>query len=448
MSAIARWFHHLGIPVFGYDRTSTALTRMLEEEGMQITYEDKAEMIPAVVREDRTNTVVVWTPAVPSDSAQLAFFAKEGFDIKKRSEVLGLITDTLYTVAVAGTHGKTTTSSMIAHLLKSAGKNMTAFLGGVSQNHGSNFILSEGRAGEAPVAVVEADEFDRSFLRLKPDIAIVTSVAPDHLDIYGDEDKMVESFRDFIHLINRKGHLYMQKNALGKLGHEHVEGVSLTVYDMEGAEIHSESVKASPGAFEFDYISPTQSIRGLVLKVPGFHNVENALAAIAVALRLGLTEEEIRLGLFDYRGVKRRFEIHHQEEGKVYIDDYAHHPDEIRACLQSIRAMYPNNKLTVIFQPHLYSRTRDFAPDFSQSLSIADEVVLLDIYPARELPIEGVSSEMLLEEVSSAKKSVQKKEDLISYLEASPPEVLVTMGAGDIDRSVSTISNWMKSYGS
>src|SRR5690554_2191584 len=336
---------------------------------------------------------------------------------------------------------------MIAHLLKSAGKNMTAFLGGVSQNYGSNFILGEGTAGEKAVAVVEADEFDRSFLRLKPDVAIVTSVAPDHLDIYGDPEKMVEGFREFIHLIDGKGHLYIQKSALEKLGKEAVERVSSTVYDMEGAEIHSGSIKASPGAFEFDYISLTKTIRELVLKVPGFHNVENALAAIAVALRLGLTEDEVRSGLLGYKEVKRRFEIHHQEEGRVYIDDYAHHPDEIRACLQSVRAMYPNNKLTVIFQPHLYSRTRDFASDFSRSLSIADEVVLLDIYPARELPIEGVNAEMLLEDISSAKKSVQKKEELISYLDASPPEVLVTMGAGDIDRIVSSIANWMKSYG-
>lgn len=447
MSAIARWFHHLGVPVFGYDRTSTPLTRLLEEEGMGVNYEDKAELIPAVVKENRTNTMVVWTPAVPQNSDQLTYFIEGGFDLRKRSEVLGLITDSLYTVAVAGTHGKTTTSSMIAHLLKSAGKNMTAFLGGVSQNYGSNFILGEGSAGEKAVAVVEADEFDRSFLRLKPDVAIVTSVAPDHLDIYGDPEQMVEGFREFIQLIDGKGHLYIQTSALEKLGKAAVERVSSTVYDMEGAEIHSGSIKASPGAFEFDYISLTNTIRELVLKVPGFHNVENALAAIAVALRLGLTEEEVRSGLLDYKGVKRRFEIHHQEEDRVYIDDYAHHPDEIRACLQSVRAMYPNNKLTVIFQPHLYSRTRDFAPDFSRSLSIADEVVLLDIYPARELPIEGVNAEMLLEDVSAAKKSVQKRERLISYLEASPPEVLVTMGAGDIDRIVSSIANWMKSYG-
>lgn len=447
MSAIARWFNHIGIPVFGYDRTESPLTLLLEKEGMEIRYVDEVDQIPDEVKRHPDQTLIVWTPAIPKDSRQLAYFRAQDFTLQKRSEVLGIITSSLYTVAVAGTHGKTTTSSMIAHLLKSAGKNIVAFLGGVTQNYESNLILNDEQGKENPIVVVEADEFDRSFLHLHPNIGIVTSVDPDHLDIYGDAQQLKQGFEEFVGLINKEGQLFIQKNAREKLDSNSFGRLSQTSYGIKGGDISADKVKAGITSFEFDFVSEANVIQGLILKVPGFHNVENALAAIAVALHFGVSEQDIRKGLLSYRGVKRRFEIIHQEENKVYIDDYAHHPEEIRAFLSSVKAMYPNNKLTAVFQPHLYTRTRDFAAGFSESLSIADEVVLLDIYPAREAPIPGVEAEMLLENITSAKKSVQQKESLLDYLETSHPEVLVTLGAGDIDRLVTPVSNWIKEYG-
>jgi UDP-N-acetylmuramate--alanine ligase len=447
MSAIARWFNHLGIPVYGYDRTETPLTLQLEKEGMAITYVDEVDEIPDGVKLYADQTLIVWTPAIPHDSRQLVYFNTEGFTLQKRSEVLGIITRSMYTVAVAGTHGKTTTSSMIAHLLKSAGKNIVAFLGGVTQNYESNLILHDEQGKEKPIVVVEADEFDRSFLRLHPNIGIVTSVDPDHLDIYGDAQQLKEGFEQFIGLIDREGQLIIQKNAQEKLDRKSFGQLSSTAYGINAGDISADKVKAGIASFEFDFVSASNEFAGLILNVPGFHNVENALAAIAVALHFGVSEQDIRKGLLSYRGVKRRFEIIHQDENKVYIDDYAHHPEEIRAFLSSVKAMYPHQKLTAVFQPHLYTRTRDFATGFSESLSIADEVVLLDIYPAREAPIPGVEAEMLLENITSAKKSVQQKKSLLEYLEISKPEVLVTLGAGDIDRLVIPISKWIKKNG-
>lgn len=445
MSAIARWFNHIGIPVYGYDKTPSPLTALLGQEGMQITYVDEVDTLPHTLVSNKEQSLVVWTPAIPKDSKLLGYFRAEGFALKKRSEVLGMITASMYAVAVAGTHGKTTTSSMVAHLLKHAGRNVAAFLGGVTQNYESNLILSDDKGEDAPIVVVEADEFDRSFLRLHPNIAVVTSVDPDHLDIYGDDQHLKEGFAEFIKLIDPKGRLYIQKNALANLGS--TPSLTTIPYGIQAGDIYAENVNAGIASFSFDYTSASQRIPDLVIHMPGFHNVENALAAIGVALQLGLSEQQIRDGLASFRGVKRRFEILHQEEGKVYIDDYAHHPEEIRAFLKSVKAMYPANKLTAVFQPHLYTRTRDFAEGFSSALSLADEVVLLDIYPARELPLPGVNSEMLLEKITAGRKSVQSKEGLIGYLEANQPEVLVTVGAGDIDRLVQPINNWIKSYG-
>lgn len=445
MSAIARWFNHIGIPVYGYDKTPSPLTTALEQEGMRISYVDEVATLPDAVTGHKEQSLVVWTPAIPKDSQLLGYFNNEEFELKKRSEVLGMITASMYAVAVAGTHGKTTTSSMVAHLLKHAGRNVLAFLGGVTQNYESNLILSDEQEEHRPVVVVEADEFDRSFLRLHPNIAVVTSVDPDHLDIYGDDQHLKEGFVEFIKLIDSQGRLYIQNDALANLGYK--PSLSTVPYGMQGGDIYAENVRAGIASFEFDYVGVGERIQHLVIHMPGFHNVENALAAIGVALQLGLSEQEIRAGLKSFRGVKRRFEILHQEEGKVYIDDYAHHPEEIRAFLKSVKAMYPNNKLTAVFQPHLYTRTRDFAEGFSSALSIADDVVLLDIYPARELPLPGVNSEMLLEKISAKTKSVQSKAGLLDYLEASGPEVLVTIGAGDIDRLVQPINNWIKGYG-
>lgn len=445
MSALARWFNHIGVKVSGYDKTPSPLTTSLVEEGMAIGFEDSVERIPMQVLEDKENTLIVWTPAMPKDSSQLNFLMENGFPMKKRAAVLGMITANMPTIAVAGTHGKTTTSSMIAHLLKSGGKNIAAFLGGLTQNYESNLILHDEAIGEATV-VVEADEFDRSFLHLHPNVAVVTSADPDHLDIYGDGDHMLEGFRQFVDLIAEEGQLYIQSKALEKLGPPSNSSVNVRAYGIDKGEIQAKDIQALPSAFLFDYVSKDINIEGLELHMHGFHNVENILPAISIALDNGLNESAIREGVRTYKGVKRRFEIWIQEEGKVFIDDYAHHPEEIRAFLSSVKAMYPDRKLTAIFQPHLYTRTRDFAEGFSESLSLADEVVLLDIYPARELPIEGVTASMLLEGITSVKKSLQTKEGLLDYLEMNSPEVLVTIGAGDIDRLVSPIANWMKHH--
>lgn len=443
MSALARWFRHEGYPVAGYDKTPSPLTEELEKEGMQITFEDKVDSIPFDFTTNPDEVLVVWTPAIPKDSVLLNFFQAH-YQLKKRSEVLGMITKDLYTIAVAGTHGKTSTSSLIAHLLKSAGKPVVAFLGGITQNYQSNLILP-GKTKEEPIVVVEADEFDRSFLRLHPNEAVLTSADPDHLDIYGDESTILDGFRDFLRLLDKKGKLYLQSHAWYRLGEKLGTSAGIREYGLRSNGIHAENIIARPGSFQFDYIGIKAQIKGLELYIPGFHNVENALAAIAIAVDHGLSEEQIRTGIKSFRGVKRRFEIHSSEPSHIYIDDYAHHPEEIKACLSSVRAMYPTQRMTVIFQPHLFSRTRDFASGFSESLSLADEVVLLDIYPARELPIPGVNSEMLLEGIMTNKKTLIAKNQVMDYLKESRPEVLVTMGAGDIDRLVPGIAEWIKS---
>lgn len=443
MSALARWFRHEGYPVAGYDKTPSPLTEELEKEGMVISFTDSAADVPFDFTTNPDEVLVVWTPAIPKDSVLLNFFQAH-YQLKKRSEVLGMITKDFYTIAVAGTHGKTSTSSLVAHLLKSAGKPVAAFLGGITQNYNSNLILP-GKSKEATLVVVEADEFDRSFLRLHPNEAVVTSADPDHLDIYGDEATILNGFRDFIKLLDKKGKLYIQTHAWYRLGENLGISAGIREYGLRSSGIHAENIIAKPGIFLFDYIGTKAQIKGLELRIPGFHNVENALAAIAIAVDHGVTEEQIRAGIKSFRGVKRRFEIHSSVPGRIYIDDYAHHPEEIKACLSSVRAMYPSQRLTVIFQPHLFTRTRDFASGFSESLSLADEVVLLDIYPARELPIHGVTSEMLMDGIKAGKKTLINKAQVMDYLEESKPEVLVTMGAGDIDRLVPGITAWMNS---
>lgn len=444
MSALARWFHQAGYKVAGYDRTPTPLTDQLFDEGIAISFEDQTSAIPEDFLEEKDGLLVIWTPAIPRDSTLYQFFTSGGFVMKKRSEVLGMITANHYTIAVAGTHGKTTTSSLIAHLFKSAGKPVTAFLGGITQNYQSNLILNTSK--EATIMVVEADEFDRSFLRLHPDVEVVTSADPDHLDIYGNEETILEGFREFIKLLQKKGKLFIQDKAASKISVENLPQKGVKIYGLRySSGIHAENVQARPGSFAFDYEDGKVQIKNLELFIPGFHNVENALSAIAVALDHGLTPMEIKSGLASFRGVKRRFEILVQEGGRVYIDDYAHHPEEIRACLSSVRAMYPGKKLAVVFQPHLFTRTRDFAEGFSESLSLADQVILLDIYPARELPIPGVSSEMLFDDIHAIDKKIVSKEHLFDVLEEWDPKLLVTMGAGDIDRMVPKVQEWMLS---
>lgn len=436
MSALARWFRVNGFAVAGYDRTPTTLTGMLEEEGIGVCFDDAVSQVPAAYLAHPADTLVVYTPAIPAGHGQMDYFREKGFTIQKRSQVLGWITRTLRTVGVAGTHGKTTTSSMVAHLLRSAGINCTAFLGGITRNYGTNFLLNDPTdCPDEIVCVVEADEFDRSFLTLYPDLAIVTSTDADHLDIYGQHDALLDSFRAFVGQIKPGGVLFMRQ------GLTLVDATAAEVreYSLDMGSYRSENLRIEDSRFVFDLVFPGGVIREVRMRVPGYHNIENAIAASGVALQLGVTPERIRRGLETYQGVKRRFEYILETEGKVFIDDYAHHPAEIEAFLNSVRALYPKRHLTAIFQPHLFSRTRDFADAFAASLSLADRLLLLEIYPARELPMEGVNSEMLLKMVSIQDKVLLSKEDLLTTLGAVPTDVVVTLGAGDIDRLVGDI---------
>lgn len=434
MSALARWFMHLGKEVYGYDKTASPLTKKLESEGAVIHFDDSVASIPEIVVRSKTNTLVILTPAVPDTHKGLKYFRENGFEILKRSEVLGLITRDMYSVAVAGTHGKTTTSSMIAHILKVACKSSLSIMGGILQGYDTNLII-EGELSSETVAVLEADEYDRSFLRLSPDIAVVTSADADHLDIYGKHDELKASFKQFVSQVKPNGHLYIHESLTGWLKHDKPE-VTTHSYALEGSINGASDIHISGSVFKFDYRGQLCSIPDISLSVPGFHNVENAVAAISVALQLGIDPKSIRKAMSTFRGVKRRFEYQIQREDLVYIDDYAHHPAEISALLRSVRELYPNKKITVVFQPHLFSRTRDFVDGFAESLDMADEVMLMNIYPARELPIEGITSEIILHKMKMGNKVLVADTELVDAIVKSNPEVLLTVGAGDIDRFV------------
>lgn len=439
MSALARWFMLQGKRVAGYDRTPTALTSQLVTEGMAVHFEDALQNIPSWVQEEKEKTLIIYTPAIPKDHKEYNFLKSAGFDIKKRAEVLGIITQNYFTVAVAGTHGKTTTSSMIAHLLKASGKPGSAFLGGIATNYNSNLIWHTGE--EPAVVVVEADEFDRSFLWLKPNIAVVTATDADHLDIYGEHDALLQSFRDFVKNVNPEGRIFLSLKAAGDLAVAAGSRAKTEIYGA-GAEAgcRAENIRIQNHRFVFDYVNGSQTIKDLFMQMPGFHNVENAVAAISACLELGLDEAQLREGLSSYRGVKRRFEYVLNEAGKpVFIDDYAHHPEEIKAFLTSVKALYPGKKVTVIFQPHLFSRTRDFAEGFGESLSLADEVILTEIYPARELPIEGVSSDLVFRNITHGRKKLINMVQLPELIRQEDFEVILTVGAGDIDKQVPVI---------
>lgn len=423
MSGLARYFKHLDCEVQGYDRTETDLTRALEEEGIKIIYQDEVDLIPAAYRQPLADTLLIFTPAVPQDLALKAYFVDNGFTLYKRSEVLGIISASRFTIAVAGTHGKTTTSTMIAHLLKDSGYDCSAFLGGISTNYNSNVLY-----GESNVVVVEADEYDRSFLTLHPNIAVVTSADPDHLDIYGDERHLIESFALFLQRVVPDG-VSIVKKGLPFSG-------DITYAKEEKCDAYARAIHVEDGTFYFDYVSGQTEILGIPLGIPGLHNVENAVAAITVALQLGIGADKIKSALASFKGAKRRFEYIVKTPTSVYIDDYAHHPEELRAFLESMRKLYPTKKLTAIFQPHLYSRTRDFVDGFAEVLELADELLLMDIYPARELPIEGVTSRWLLDKVNLVNKQLMSPEAVLKYVEQSRPALIVTMGAGDIDRLV------------
>ncbi len=442
MSALARWFIKMGLRVSGYDRTRTTLTQQLEAEGMLVHYTDAINNIPAAVLQEKENTLVVFTPAIPNDHKEYNYLLQEGYTILKRSEILGLITKNYKTIAVAGTHGKTTTSSMVAHILKSANRNMVAFLGGITTNYESNLVM-HGEIGEDTLVVAEADEFDRSFLRLFPEMAIITSADPDHLDIYGNHESMITSFKDFVKQINSKGTLIIHESIAEKLAGEMTTLTKIT-YSMSRGQFFAGNITAHSGFFEFDLMGFGPKVERIRLGVPGFHNVENAVAASIAAQACGLRVAEIKTGLESFRGVKRRFEFVYRNDKVIFIDDYAHHPTEIEAFLRSVKSMYPRKKLTVVFQPHLYTRTRDFAEGFSKSLSLADELFLMDIYPARELPIAGVDSDMLLAGITAPVKVRCGKADLMEKLEQCDVEIIATVGAGDIDTFVQPIKTMLE----
>ncbi|UOR00058.1 UDP-N-acetylmuramate--L-alanine ligase [Hymenobacter sp. 5317J-9] len=437
MSALARWFRANGHQVSGYDKTETPLTQSLTNEGIAIHYADAVENIPLAVRENRDRTLVVLTPAIPADSLEWAWLREKGYDIRKRSQVLGVLTQGRYTIAVAGTHGKTTTSSMVAHLLHHAGLDAGAFLGGIAVNLGSNLLLPATPA--API-VVEADEYDRSFLTLFPDVAIVTSTDADHLDIYGDQTALIESFRQFVAQIKPGGTLLINHTADPSVAAAAPAGTRVIRYGLnasQGPELFAANISAEGHQFHFDLHGPQGIVADLQLAVPGYHNVENMLAASCVAQIQGVEPEKLRAAVAAYRGVKRRFEFVVTAGQNVYLDDYAHHPREIEAFLRSVRALYPGKRLRVVFQPHLFTRTRDFAEGFSKSLSIADEVFLLDIYPAREKPLPGITSDILLANITAPTKAILTKEQVLKAAQSETSfDVLATVGAGDIDTLV------------
>ncbi len=436
MSAIARWFIANGYSLAGYDKTATPLTNALQAEGIPVHFSDDISLIPAEFLANKEETLIVYTPAIPKDHLEFNYLKDNGFTLMKRSQVLGLLTKSFYTIAVSGTHGKTTTSSMVSHILKNAGKNVTAFLGGITQNYGTNFLINE--SPEDVICVVEADEFDRSFLTLYPNLTIVTSTDADHLDIYGDHDQLLESFQLFVSQLKEGGKLYQRKglNLAGFTNNESTE------YSLNEGDFYAENLRIENAEMIFDIVYPNGIIKDCTLLTPGFHNVENALAATAVALEVGLSPAEIKEGICTFGGVKRRFEYHIRSEKIVYIDDYAHHPTEIQAFLSSVKALYPQHKLTVVFQPHLFTRTRDFQEGFAESLSLADDLILLDIYPARELPIEGVTSDIIFNKVTSPNKTLCSKEAVLDLLKEKQPELIVSVGAGDIDTLIPKIKEW------
>ena len=449
MSAIARYYHSNGFTVAGYDRTPSPLTQELQQEGITVVFDDATEAVPESFRE-REHTLIVRTPAVPDTQRQLVWFREQGFNILKRAEVLGEITRQMQALCVAGTHGKTTTSTILAHLLYQSDINTNAFLGGISNNYGTNLLLSK----DSNYVVVEADEYDRSFHHLSPYMAVITSVDPDHLDIYGDAAGFREGFEHFTSLIRKGGTLLLKQGI--DLTPRVQEGVRVYRYSgladtkAEKPDFYAENVVVRNGEIYFDFIAPNERIDNMRLGVPVWVNIENSVAAMAIAWLNGVTESELRIGLASYTGVYRRFNIHVNTDRVAYIDDYAHHPTEIRNSIQSVRRLFPERHLTVIFQPHLYTRTRDFADGFAEELSKADEVILLPIYPAREEPIEGVDSDMLLRKLTAPKCSLMSTDELTEEIRrrAAGKEgdigVIATVGAGDIDRLIPTLTRLLQ----
>lgn len=436
MSNLARYYLSKGIKVAGYDKTETPLTQTLTREGAEIHYEDKVSNIP-VYCQDRSTTLVVYTPALPSDSDELEYFVKNKFTVQKRAQVLGLITKSDKALCCAGTHGKTTTSSMLAHILNGSHLKCNAFLGGILKNYNSNLLLSE----TSEFTVVEADEYDRSFHWLHPYMALITSVDPDHLDIYGTEAEYLKSFEIFTSLIQPGGALVMKHNI--PLSPKLQKDVRLYTYSEGHGDFHARNIKVGDGKIRFDFVTPKETIDNVELGVPVRINIENSIGAMALAWLNGAKPDELRRGISTFEGAKRRFDILLKNENVVMVDDYAHHPDELAASIESIKELYSGKKVLGVFQPHLYSRTRDFADQFAKSLSLLDELILLDIYPAREKPIEGVTSRIVFDNVT-CKKTLCNKEELLDILKTKQIEVLVTLGAGDIDQLLPEIKTLLE----
>ncbi|WP_212002291.1 UDP-N-acetylmuramate--L-alanine ligase [Chitinophaga sp. HK235] len=433
MSAIARFFNEKGVAVSGYDRTSTPLTQQLEAEGMQIHYTDDINLL------DRQANLVVYTPAIPASHTELQWYRDNGFEVVKRSDVLQEITKSSFAITVAGTHGKTTVSTMIAHLLTHSGYGCNAFLGGISVNYNRNFWSSD---KDKAVAVIEADEYDRSFLKLSPDIAVLTAMDADHLDIYGTAEAMEEAFIQYTHNIKPNGTLIAK---FGLHRERELKADNKLMYSLQNdaANVYAANIRMEHGGYEFDVVQQNWMIDKVRLHIGGMHNVENAIAAITVAHLLGIDSEKIKAAMESFKGIKRRFEYVIKNDRQVYIDDYAHHPEELRALITSAKTLFPGKRCTVIFQPHLFTRTRDLADGFAESLSLADEVILLPIYPARELPIEGVTSEILAAKIT-APVQIMSKEAVLDWLQKTPAPLLITAGAGDIDQLKEPISQLLK----
>ena len=434
MSAIARYFLHKGVVVAGYDKTPSDLTHELEREGMLIHYDENTEEIPQACR-DNKSTLVVYTPAIPETHKELAYFRQNNFEIEKRAQVLGTLTRTHKGLCVAGTHGKTTTSTMCAHIMHQSHVDCNAFLGGISKNYGTNYILSD----KSDYVVIEADEFDRSFHWLRPWMSVITATDPDHLDIYGTKEAYLESFRHYTELIQPGGALIIHKNLEMK---QHVqEGVRVYEYSRDEGDFHAENIKIENGEISFDFISPLGNVQGVELGQPIPINIENGVAAMAMAQLNGCTAEELKYGMKTYSGVDRRFDFKIRNAKHVLLSDYAHHPKEIYQSAKSLRELYKDRKITAIFQPHLYTRTRDFYKDFADALSQLDEVVLTEIYPAREQPIPGVTSQLIYDNLKpGVEKHMIKKDDVLDYVKSRDFDVLVILGAGNLDNYVPHIT--------
>ena len=440
MSALVRYFLSLGKVVAGYDRTSSELTEHLNAEGAAIHYEDDCALIPDECR-DKAHTLVVYTPAVPQDHSELSWFREQGFEIQKRAQLLGTITRSRRGLCVAGTHGKTTTSTMAAHLIYGSHVGTTAFLGGISQNYGTNLLLSD----KSDYVVIEADEFDRSFHQLRPYMSVITSTDPDHLDIYGTPEAYWESFEKYTSLIRPDGVLIIHGGL--EIKPQVQSGVRVYTYSRDKGDFHAENIRIGGGEIVIDFVHPEGVIKDIRLGVPLSVNIDNGVAAMAMARLAGVTDEELRAGMESFRGVERRFDFKLKSDAKVYLSDYAHHPAEIRQSALSIRELYAGRKVTAIFQPHLYSRTQDFYREFAESLSLFDEVILTDIYPAREKPIPGVTSALIYDNLAAhVQKQMISKSDVLATVEAKKNEleVLVTLGAGDIENYATEITKILK----